>query len=195
MWSPLDAPRAIGRGRAFAVCALLWGCTDRSPRFDGGDERVLALMVDASECLGAALRPSSAPPAEGVWSDQRAGQVRHVAALIGPAEIRAGATRVSRTIETIEGAAGDTGVRTRTDTAVVQLDLLPPYRDGEVGTADAQFELAPKPIAVYALSATVLVAAYDGCSARQPPAIRYVRRDTRGRIVTDAMLRRQPTTN
>jgi hypothetical protein len=49
-----------------------------------------------------------------------------------------------------------------------------------------------RPAAIYAVDAFTLLASYEPCAASgELPRIRYVRRDVRGGVVTDVMLRRE----
>jgi hypothetical protein len=108
--------------------------------------------------------------------------------MLGPTELRSGRTVVTRTIEAIETNTGGER-RSRADTAVVHLDLLPPYESTAPRTVDDRSRPG-QAAAIYAITPRLLIAAYESCSDAGAPAIRYLRRDDRGQIAVDAMLRR-----
>ena len=122
-----------------------------------------------------------------MWSDIESPDSAGVVAMIGPAEVRAGSTAITRTIETIEGAGGARPTRTRVDTGVMRLELLPRYVASGRTTST---EHATEPAAAYALSSLITVASYEACVDFNPFVVRYLRRDTKGGIARDAMLRR-----
>ena len=121
-------------------------------------------------------------------------QGRRVLAMIGPAEVRTGSTLVTRTIETVEGTGDAPALRARLDDAVMRVDLVPPYGTTlEAPSRRSHSRDGLEPAAVYALTPLVSLASYEACAGRGPAAIRYLRRDARGRIVNDAMLHRIPS--
>ena len=140
-------------------------------------------------CRGNVLRPSAVPPEEGVWSVEAAGGGGRVAVMLGPAELRGGSSVVTRSVEAVETGAQSDGLRNRVDTAVMHLDVLPPYGGATSGTTAVE-GLPGQSAAVYSITPRVLIAAYESCGVGAP-AIRYLRRDERGRIAVDAMLRRE----
>lgn len=107
-----------------------------------------------------------------MWTNEEAGGTR-VVAMIGPTDVRASSTAVTRTIETIEGVGAPQPIRTRVDAAVMHLDF--PDRPTE-------------PAAAYTLAPFISVIAYEACVG--PAGVRYLRRDGHGGIARDAMLRR-----
>lgn len=112
--------------------------------------------------------------------------------MIGPVEIRTGSTVIVRRVETVETSPEqDVELRNRSDTAVMRLDLLPPYSSFRRRSIERDTSGARQSAAVYAITPAVLVAAYEPCSPSGAPVIRYLRRDSRGRIAVDAMLRRE----
>ena len=112
--------------------------------------------------------------------------------MIGPPEVRTGSTVVTRSIETVEGADRPAPLRSRLDTAVMRLEFVPRYlgehRDS-VGPSPGGDD--QEPAGVYVVTPLVSVVSYEGCAGL--PAVRYIRRDTRGGIASDAMLRRVST--
>ena len=119
---------------------------------------------------------------------------QRVSAMIGPADVRIGGTVLTRTIETVEEANGAPPLRARLDDAVVRLELVPRYA-GKSGHSSTGSHVGDglEPAAVYALTALVSVASYEACAGAGPPAIRYLRRDARDRIVNDVILHRIPS--
>jgi hypothetical protein len=187
-------PCARYKWMAFAVVATV--ATAGACR--GGETRGRALSAlggaggdVALACVGDSLRPTVAAPAPGLWVDERPRAEGHVAVLIGPPRSDDRALAVVHPVESVEvEAAGDT-LRSRLDRAIVHLELLPPPG----ASADDDEKGAPRPraqpTATYALSPRVRVAAYEPClTSSRGPRIRYLRRDARGRIITDVMLRR-----
>ena len=145
----------------------------------------------ADLCVGDSLRPSAAAPAQGLWLYDGRPSRERVVAMIGPARQEARALVVTRPVESMEvSAAGDT-IRHRLAAAIVSLELLPSI-GGALGLGSvADSAVIAHPAATYAVSPNVLLAAYDPCvTSAQGPRIRYIRRDPKGRIVTDVMLRR-----
>lgn len=121
-------------------------------------------------------------------------QARQVAVMVGPARAIAGDLRVVRRLEAIEvGGRGDT-LRSQTNDATVHLGLVPAGSGETLGMAPGDTGLAQHPVATYAVGPAVIVAAYEACAAGvTSPRLRYVRRDSRGRIVTDVTLQRVST--
>jgi hypothetical protein len=97
--------------------------------------------------------------------------------MIGPVTSSAGATRVTRTVETLESRPEADTVREASDTAAVHLQFIPPLS---------------RPAAVYAVGSLVRLASYEPCGAgQQQPLIRYLRQDADGRVATDVLLQRE----
>jgi len=153
---------------------------------------VVAGVVGATAaCRGDVLRPSAVPPAEGLWSLEATDSgVERLAVMLGPTELRGGSTVVTRSIEAIETGPQGRELRSRLDTAVVHLDLLPSYGRA-VSRVRGNAAPAAQPAAVYAITPRVLIAAYEPCADAGATAIRYLRRDDQGHIAIDAMLRRE----
>jgi hypothetical protein len=112
--------------------------------------------------------------------------------MIGPALPDDRALVVTRPVESVEvNAAGDT-IRHRREAATVSLELLPP--PGLVtlgGGLTAGSTDSSHAAATYAVAPHIRLAAYEPCvTSGRGPRIRYLRRDTAGRIITDVMLRR-----
>jgi hypothetical protein len=107
----------------------------------------------------------------------------------GPAAADGVRARITPRVETLEVREHAEALRLANDTASVALELLPPYRaDGAAAGPDG----AAAPAAVYAVSPLVLLASYEPCAASaDEPRIRYLRRDARGAVATDLMLRRE----
>ena len=91
---------------------------------------------------------------------------------------------------TVPGVAD---LRHRVDTAAVHLELLPAHAT-QLGAEDRghhdanESPPATQAAAVYAVTRLVTLASYESCSGIEPPAVRYLRRDARGRIMMDVML-------
>ena len=147
-----------------------------------------ALVMATVACAADSLHPVTAAPAPGLWVGGQPAGVR-VAAMVGPASAHGDRARITRRVETLELRPGADSIRLTTDTASVTLELLPAYRaDGAraAGTGGAE------PAAVYAVSPLVMLASYEPCAASgDEPRIRYLRRDVRGGVTTDLMLRRE----
>ena len=173
---------------AIALTAL--GCRQRSAT----EERtpVAGAATAAMACAADSLYPVAAPPAAGLWIGTRSAPPTRVAAMIGPATADGERARITRRVETLELRGGRDSLRLTSDTASARLELLPPY----VARADASHSApvhASTPAAVYAIDSAVLLAAYEPCAASPAePRIRYLRRDARGGVATDLMLRRDP---
>jgi hypothetical protein len=178
-------------GLLATILALgIGGCQERNATRESVATVSPGALADV--CAADFLRPAAAAPAEGLWLYERPPSAERVAAMIGPARPDDGRLVVTRPVETVEvSAAGDT-IRHRTDTAHVALELLPTLRQerrGGDGTADSI--MSSQPAATYSPSAGVRLAAYEPCAASiRGPRIRYLRRDTTGRIITDVMLQR-----
>ena len=129
-----------------------------------------------------------------MWTDNDAPDSTRVVAMIAPTEVRSGSTAVTRMIETIEGTGRTQPIHGRVDAAAMHLELLPRYAvDGRAGaTSRTSVDRATEPAAAYTLSTLISLASYEACAGPSPFAVRYVRRDTSGRVVHDAMLHRIP---
>jgi len=149
-------------------------------------------VLEAPSCAGDSLRPATAAPAEGLWIGVEPASEVRVAALVGPARARTGDLQLMRRVETIEvQATGDT-LRTKVDAASVRLELLPWTTDTALGPGDTTSPRQPaQPAATYVVTPAIRVAAYEPCAVSiKGPRLRYLRRDTGGRIIVDVMLRR-----
>jgi hypothetical protein len=173
--------------------AMLVLAACRETRSSSGDlaqplAKPLTVTVSPA-CEGDSLRPSTAAPAEGLWLSMRPMQP-HVAVMVGPGRAASGDTRVIRRVEIVEVVAvGDT-LRREADEASVRLELLPLGPEQALGDADSA-ATTESPAATYAVGPTIVVAAYEPCAASaRVPRLRYLRRDARGRRVTDVMLQR-----
>jgi hypothetical protein len=112
--------------------------------------------------------------------------------MVGPAEADAARPRITRRVETLELHAGAGPVRHQSDTASVRLEIVPPLRQPGAPADSTTTAGAAQPAAVYAVTPLVLLAAYEPCAASaRAPRIRYLRRDARGAVVADVMLRRE----
>ena len=179
---------------ALAACAPVAACSKSTSHLDG-DVRQSATPAPGAECSRAWLRPSAVPPDQGMWTDKDPSDSMRVVAMIGPAEVRAGSTAVTRMIETIEGAGQTRSIRSRADAAVMHLELVPRYGvDGPKASSPTSADRATEPAAAYTLPSLITVASYDACAGPTPFAVRYLRRDAGGRIARDAMLHRIPET-
>ena len=177
---------------ALAASALVVACSNSAPQVDG-DVQQAATPTPGAECTRAWLRPSAIPPDQGMWTDNDAADRTRVVAMIAPAEVRAGSTAVTRTIETIEGTGRTQPIHSRVDAAAMHLELLPRYAvDGSTGSSRASANRAIEPAAAYTLSTLISLASYEACAGPSPFAVRYVRRDASGRVLRDAMLHRIP---
>lgn len=174
-----------------AITLLAMGCRQRGA--DQPTAEASALMA-AMACAPDSLYPVAAAPAAGLWTGSRMTPPTRVAAMIGPATADGEHARITRRVETLELRDGSDSLRLESDTASARLELLPPYvaRGETVGSAPVH---ASTPAAVYAIGSQVLLAAYEPCAASPAePRIRYLRRDARGVVATDLMLRRDPGT-
>lgn len=185
----------IGWWSAALSCGIAAACGKVASRPEGAAKTATAnVAARSSACRGDVLRPSAVPPAEGVWSLEPTGEGGsggdRIAVMLGPTELCVGSTLVTRSVEAMETGARGAELRSRLDTATVHLDVLPPYGSGAAAFAGSA-ALAGQPAAVYAITPLVLIAAYESCLDAGAPAIRYIRRDKRGRVAVDAMLRRE----
>ena len=177
---------------ALAACAPVAACSKSTSQLDGDVQRS-ATPLTGAECTRGWLRPSAIPPDQGMWTDKDASDSTRVVAMIAPAEVRAGSTAATRTIETIEGAGQTQSIRSRADAAVMHVELLPRYAvDGATAENQATKNRVTEPAAAYTLAPLITVASYEACAGPSPFAVRYVRRDASGRVVHDAMLHRIP---
>ena len=171
-----------------ATALLALGCRQRSTPEQATTESSAARAAMA--CAADSLYPVTAPPAAGLWIGNRTSPQTRVAAMIGPVSPDGDRARITRRVETLELRSGSDSLRLASDTASVRLELLPPYvaRADAAGPAPAG---ASTPAAVYAIGSQVLLAAYEPCAASPAePRVRYLRRDGRGAVATDVMLRR-----
>ena len=175
-----------------AVLALLAvGCGQSGSAAAVASERAAAVAAVIAACAPDSLHPVAAAPAAGLWIGARTVPRTRVAAMIGPASADGERARLTRRVETLELVAGADSIRLSTDSASVKLELLPPFqapgsRDGAPSTGGSQ------PAAVYAVTPLVLLASYEPCAeSAGEPRIRYLRRDARGAVATDLMLRRE----
>jgi hypothetical protein len=117
--------------------------------------------------------------------------VERVAALIGPPRSGEGTLVVTRPVETVEATPRGDTIRNRLEAASVTLELLPAIGPEMSGTGRPDTLVGSRPAATYAVSPRVRLAAYEPCAtSHRGPRLRYLRRDSTGRIVTDVMLRR-----
>lgn len=140
-------------------------------------------------CAVDSLHPATAAPAAGLWVGERGVPTVRVAAMVGPASADADRARITRRIETLELRTGATPIRLVSDTVTLRLELLPRLGATDIeGMRGADAE----PAGVYAISPLVMLASYEPCAASaDEPRIRYLRRDGRGDVTTDLMLRRE----
>ena len=147
-----------------------------------------SLVLATTACAADSLHPVTAAPAAGLWVGGHPAGLR-VAAMVGPSSADGDRARITRRVETLELRDGADAIRLAIDTASVTLQLLPPYRPRGTQSGGA---VRDEPAAVYAVSPLVLLASYEPCAAsRDEPRIRYLRRDVRGDVTTDLMLRRE----
>jgi hypothetical protein len=171
---------------ALTTLVVLAGCRGREA--SGSSTPALVSAGVLGDACGDSLRPATGAPAQGLWLDEQPNGAR-VMARIGPPIPDERTLVVRRPIRTLEiAAAGDT-VRFGIDTARVTLERLPPL--GSLGHAPTDSAARPHPAAIYAVSATARLAAYEPCAASgRGSRIRYLRRNAAGQIVTDVMLHR-----
>ena len=150
-----------------------------------------AIAALPAVCSTDSLRPVTAAPAAGLWIGEGGRPAVRVAAMVGPASTDADRARITRRVETLELRSPVDSLRLATDTASVTLELLPPLHPQRGLRARGRAE-ATEAAAVYAISPRVVLASYEPCAASAgEPRIRYLRRDARGVVVTDLMLRRE----
>ena len=173
--------------RLAAMALLAAGCREGgSPPAAAAETS--ALVAATAACAADSLHPVTAAPAAGLWAGGQPAGLR-VAAMVGPASADGDRARITRRVETLEVRGDATSIRLANDTASVALELLPPFR-GEGARGEQGGHAAPA--AVYAVSPLVLLASYEPCGASaDEPRIRYLRRDARGAVATDLMLRRE----
>jgi hypothetical protein len=172
-----------------AIGLLALGCRQRSAPDKATDA---SAATAAMACVADSLYPVAAAPAAGLWIGSRSTPPTRVAAMIGPATADGDHARITRRVETLELRGGSDSLRLKSDTASARLELLPPYVVRGETSSSAPVH-ASTPAAVYAIGSLVLLAAYEPCAASPAePRIRYLRRDTRGGVATDLMLRRDP---
>lgn len=139
-------------------------------------------------CNPDSLHPVTVPPAAGLWIGERSAPKTRVAAMVGPASADDTRPRITRRVESLELSDGASAIRAAADTVSMKLELLPPFGR----TARPANASDSHPAAVYAITPLVLLASYEPCDASAgEPRIRYLRRDDRGVIATDLMLRRE----
>ena len=177
--------------RMTALTLFVVGCRQADPTPAVSTERAAVVAAMVTACAADSLRPVAAAPAGGLWIGTRAAPRTRVAALIGPASTDGDRARITRRVETLEVAAGSDSIRLATDTASVKLALLPPFR-GSSTSAGVSMRSGTEAVAVYAITPLVLLASYEPCAeSAGEPRIRYLRRDQRGAVVIDVMLRRE----
>ena len=174
-----------------AITLVALACRQRGAPEEGATGASAATAA-AMACAADSLYPVAAAPAAGLWIGSRSTPPTRVAAMVGPATADADHARITRRVETLEMHDGGDSLRVKSDTASARLELLPPYvARGE--TSSSAPVHASTPAAVYAIGSQVLLAAYEPCAASPAePRIRYLRRDKRGGVATDLMLRRDP---
>jgi len=171
---------------------LAAGCRQDDSTPAASIERGAALAAMVAACAADSLRPVAAAPAGGLWIGERPASRTRVAALIGPASTDGDRARITRRVETLEVLTAHDSLRLATDTASVTLALLPPFRASSA-TAGAPMRAGSEPAAVYVITPQVLLASYEPCAeSAGEPRIRYLRRDRRGTVATDIMLRLEP---
>jgi len=174
---------------AMAALVGLVSCRERSAL--PGSHQVLdagGLLVDP--CVGDSLRPAAGAPGQGRWLYESAAGGR-VVATIGQALADDRALVVTRPVEIVEVAADGDTVRFHLDAAKVSLESLPALGSLGTGAVSPDSIASSQLAATYAVSALVRLAAYEPCAmSHRGPRIRYLRRDSAGRIVTDVMLSR-----
>ena len=173
--------------RAAVLAVALAACRESAPpAAAAAAERTLASAARA--CASDSLYPVAAAPAAGLWVGAAGAPPMRVAAMIGQSATDGSQARITRRVETLELREGAAAIRLATDTASVKLELLPPY----AGRTHAGASAPTAPAAVYAVTPLVVIAAYESCAASAgEPRLRYLRRDERGGVATDLMLRRQ----
>lgn len=172
-----------------AAFLALVSCRERSATADSLAVRSAAGLV-ADTCAGDSLRPAAGAPAQGLWLYESAAGSQ-VVATIGQALADDRALVVTRPVEIVEVTADGDTVRSHLDAAKVSLESLPSLGSLGTGTVSPDSTASAQPAATYAVSDLVRLAAYEPCAmSHRGPRIRYLRRDSAGRIVTDVMLSR-----
>lgn len=171
--------------RLGATALLTVACRQSAPPQAAGAKSAAAAMV--AGCAADSLRPVAAAPATGLWVGARATPPVRVMAMVGTASTDGERARITRRVETLELAPGADSIRLANDTASVRLELLPPFQ-----ATLGERPVGETPAAVYSITSRVLLASYEPCAlSASEPRIRYLRRDTRGAVATDLMLRRE----
>ena len=175
---------------AVAASVALSGCREGRPAASELSGALAMPVRVAPPCESESLRPSTAAPAEGLWLTDRLSPAR-VAVMVGPARSTAGDARVTRRIESVEVRGQSDTLRRVSDEAMVRLELLPSLEDAALGSAPGTPATDGQPAAVYMLAGGIVVAAYEPCATSvRTPRLRYLRRDSRGRVVIDVLLQR-----
>ena len=147
--------------------------------------------ADIVGCAGDSLRPVIAAPAQGRWVSESTDSAVNIAVLIGAAPLADSVWRITRPIESVETTRNGDTVRARVASVSVNLERLPIRVSAALGESTENSVVDSQSVAVYAVSPHIRLAAYEPCSATErAPRVRYVRRDSAGRVVTDVMLRR-----
>ena len=165
--------------RTIALLALLIVACARRPDREppAADRASVQLAAAEAGCELDSVHPATGAPAEGLWGFEERATAHRVAVMIGPARSEVGATRVTRSVETLESRPGSDTIRHLSDTASVHLEFIPPLE---------------RPAAIYAVGPLVRLASYEPCGPdRGQPLIRYLRLDRDGRVVTDVLLQRE----
>lgn len=169
--------RMTDGGLGLGLLVLIAACGRPSDREPAGTHEVAEFAAEGPGCEDGSVQPATGAPAEGLWSYADIARTHRVAAMIGPARSPAGAAQVTRRVEILETGPDADTIRHTSDTASVRLELLPPF---------------VRPAAVYPVHPLVLLASYEPCGGgTREPLIRYIRRDGRGRVATDVVLRRE----
>jgi len=172
--------------RRLAAALLIAGCGRNAPQ-QAVSETSAALAAMVAACAADSLRPVAAAPAAGLWVGEGGAPATRVAAMVGPVSSDGERARLTRRVESLELRAGRDSLRLANDTASVRLALLPPFRGSDVSGAGGS-----DPAAVYALGPLVVLASYEPCATSVgEPRLRYLRRDVRGAVTMDLMLRRE----
>lgn len=183
-------PRLFGTSILMITAVTLAGCRESRPPTSRELTTSLGTTVRVmSACDGDSLRPSTAAPAEGLWVSDATAPFS-VAVMVSPASSVAGDARLVRRVETVEVLASTDTLRQVASSASVRLELLP-LLPGEALGGDSATATGDIPAAAYVLDGAIVVAAYEPCATSvRGPRLRYLRRDARGRRVTDVMLQR-----
>ena len=171
--------------RIGAAALLIAACRQSAPPQASGSESAAAAMV--AGCAADSLRPVAAAPAAGLWVGALSRPSMRVVAMVGTASTDAERGRITRRVETLELRSGGDSIRLANDTASVRLELLPPFQ-----RLSGERAVRTTPAAVYSITPLALLASYEPCAlSASEPRIRYLRRDTRGAVAADLMLRRE----